>query len=353
MLNNKVEKIRYSTSGVLLNRIIDTFDDNSLIRSDGLKDMYIKDNNVIKVNSPITFKALEKYKSNKKFSWLPNPNIGVIDIETYVNNNGINEVYAIGFKTKLSDSPVVHYIENNYDSNTLVLKVINELLRSKYSDITFYCHNLGGYDVVFIIKTLYTYNLKHKIYNIHPTLKDNKVIKLTIKKDDNSLNILDSYSMLTSSLEKLGKDFGVKTLKSVFPYKFSTQDHLFYKGHTPDKHFYNNLSDKEYNNIYQEYWSYKDETLKYFKNDLNCLYEIIVSANNQVFEDYKINLMDSITISGLAVKIFLKNYYNDNIPTINKPSIYKDIKNSYYGGITEVYKPFFINKQVFLIFYVV
>jgi hypothetical protein len=38
--------------------------------------------------------------------------------------------------------------------------------------------------------------------------------------------------------------------------------------------------------------------------------------------------------------IFLKRYYNYNIPLINKKSIYYDIKQSYFGGITEVYKPY-------------
>ena len=47
----------------------------------------------------------------------------------------------------------------------------------------------------------------------------------------------------------------------------------------------------------------------------------------------------SITISGLAVRTFLKDFYNKNIPNINKTSIYRDIKEGYYGGITEVYKP--------------
>lgn len=51
-------------------------------------------------------------------------------------------------------------------------------------------------------------------------------------------------------------------------------------------------------------------------------------------------MIDSVTISGLAVKIFLKEFYKGNIPIINKSSIYKDIKQSYYGGITEVYKPY-------------
>jgi hypothetical protein len=73
------------------------------------------------------------------------------------------------------------------------------------------------------------------------------------------------------------------------------------------------------------------------KNDLYCLYEIIFKANKQIFRDYDVNLMDNITISGLAIRIFLNNYYKNNIPAINKISLYRDIKQ--YGGITEVYKP--------------
>lgn len=50
-------------------------------------------------------------------------------------------------------------------------------------------------------------------------------------------------------------------------------------------------------------------------------------------------MRDNITISGLAVRIFLKDYYKGNIPAITKASMYRDIKQAYYGGITEVYKP--------------
>lgn len=50
-----------------------------------------------------------------------------------------------------------------------------------------------------------------------------------------------------------------------------------------------------------------------------------------------------MTISGLAVRIYLKDFYNNNnnnnIPEVNKLSVYKDLKLAYYGGITEVYKP--------------
>lgn len=50
-------------------------------------------------------------------------------------------------------------------------------------------------------------------------------------------------------------------------------------------------------------------------------------------------MTESLTISGLALKIFLRNYYNNNIPLVNRTSMYRDIKDGYYGAITEVYKP--------------
>lgn len=49
--------------------------------------------------------------------------------------------------------------------------------------------------------------------------------------------------------------------------------------------------------------------------------------------DYDVNIKDNITISGLAVRILLKDYYKNNIPVINKSSIYRDIKQAYYGGL--------------------
>lgn len=50
-------------------------------------------------------------------------------------------------------------------------------------------------------------------------------------------------------------------------------------------------------------------------------------------------MIDNLTISELAIKIFLGSYYNNNIPSITKPSLNNDIKKRYYGGITEVYIP--------------
>ena len=341
--SNKVDKLKYSMGGILLERVTDTFVGNSIIRKKGLEYMYIENNNeVTKLTNTIKFNAIEKYVI-KKSSWLPNPNIGVIDTEVYLNKDkNLMEIYALGFRTNLLDYPVTYYIDSDYDSVSLVLKMIDELLRPKYNNITFYCHNSGKYDAIFLIGVLTKYNVENpeNKYDLDPIFRDKTVLKLTIKKNGNSLTIVDSITILTGGLAKLAKDFGVETQKSIFPHKFSVQGHLFYEGHTPGIHFYNDLSIKEYSEIYKENWSFKRETISYLRKDLSCLYEVMVCANKQVFDDYKINITEAYTISGLAIKLFLNKYYNDNIPLINKPSIYKDIKQAYYGGITEVYKPF-------------
>lgn len=151
--------------------------------------------------------------------------------------------------------------------------------------------------------------------------------------------LLDSYAIFPSSLYNLGLDFYVSTLKSKFPYMFATQDNLFYTGEIPSFNYYKDITMEEYKDMVCGYWSFYDETIKYLNNDLHSVYEILIKANKQIFLDYNINMNDSMTISGLAVRIFLKDFYSNNIPNIDKTSLYRDIKQGYYGGITEVYKP--------------
>lgn len=95
----------------------------------------------------------------------------------------------------------------------------------------------------------------------------------------------------------------------------------------------------------------KKETIKYLEGDINSLYEVITKVNRQTFSDFDINLTDSITISGLALKIFLKDHYNNGIPFINRASVYNDMKKAYYGGITEVYKPSNLDHKEKLYYY--
>lgn len=65
--------------------------------------------------------------------------------------------------------------------------------------------------------------------------------------------------------------------------------------------------------------------------------------NQRLFLYFNIDMTKSLTISKLAYEIFTKYYYLEEdkpIPLINKKNIYKNIKLGYYGGMTEVYRPY-------------
>lgn len=200
----------------------------------------------------VKLKAIEKPKGKTLF--VNDRNIGVIDTETFMDNNGVQKIYALGFKTNLGENPVIYYIDKDgLDSSRIVLDMINELLRSKYNNIPFYCHNLSGYDVVFILKILCEYNCNNSDkYIIRSVLRNDKIIQITISRDKSSFSIRDSFAILPDSLEKLGKNFEVDVLKSKFPYKFANKENLFYKGNTPYISFYNNISYKEYMDLFRK-----------------------------------------------------------------------------------------------------
>lgn len=56
-------------------------------------------------------------------------------------------------------------------------------------------------------------------------------------------------------------------------------------------------------------------------------------------------MTESLTISGLALKIFLNKHYYNNIPLINKKDVFDDIHKSYYGGRVEVFNPLVSDKS--------
>lgn len=135
-LGYKVEKLKFSTTGVLIRKIVDSNQNNILVRTQGNNSLIIENNNIIQSKQLIKFNCLEKYKV-KDVSWKPNDNIGVIDIETSLADDGVNKVYSLGFMTKLSNKPIIYYIDKDLNSDRLVLELIDELLRSKYSDFMF------------------------------------------------------------------------------------------------------------------------------------------------------------------------------------------------------------------------
>jgi hypothetical protein len=70
---------------------------------------------------------------------------------------------------------------------------------------------------------------------------------------------------------------------------------------------------------------------------------IMSKFSEYINRKYFLQVTDSLTISRLALNIFLKDYLRDSkLPIVNK-SMFGDIKQAYYGGVTEVYRPYGTN----------
>jgi len=350
-----IKKIRYSLfQGVMIDCITDHVKENGgVVRYYNNYKIIIVNNKVINMKYNMNLIPIKRIINNI-LSFTENPNIGVIDFETIECNDGVNRVYCLGFKTNLIKESVTYYIEehNNYDDyDRFMLKFVDELLRSKYKDITFYCHNLSGFDVHFMLGVLLRYNglhalgLKDSKYNINCIFRDKNIIKITVSKNVNGTNrkftIQDSLAILVGSQRDLCKAFEVDTKKTDFPYLFLHECNLAYYGNTPDIRFYEGLTKYDYELINKPNWSFKDESIKYLKNDLDGLHQILVKANKSLFLNYGLDITNSLTISSLAMSLYHSKYYiKANIPLIKNTQIYRDIKSAYYGGITEVYRPY-------------
>lgn len=211
---NIINKIKYSLNGVILSSVSDIAVNNTVLRKSGEKQIVIRDSNIVSLTQNIKLKALEKPTTKPLF--VEYNNIGVIDLETYKAKDETYKVYAVGYKTNLDYKAVTHYIDKDtLDSSKLILDLVNELIRPRYDKVKFYCHNLGGFDIVFILKVLFTYNDNNPEdkYNVSCMLRKEKNLKVKISKGKHSLTILDSYAMMPNKLINLGKDFEVATIK--------------------------------------------------------------------------------------------------------------------------------------------
>ena len=227
-----------------------------------------------------------------------------------------------------------------------------------YSNYTIYIHNLSKFDSLFLLKIFY----KH--FECKVKFKDNRAIEIKIKTLNNSpilkLTFKDSLMLIPISLEKAIEAFNLPIKKLAFPYLFvrSLED-LKYSGKIPDYSFYKDqISYEEYvkltlNYSHENPWNFKEENSKYLHNDVKALYQIIDNFSKEVYSLERINITKVISISSLALKTFLTNYYDENQTPIHIPHYnqYKDIKKAYYGGKVEVFKNFGANGLfVFIIF---
>ena len=352
----------YTMSGRLLQTYIDkATSTDTFIRSSNNVSWYVdlRSKRIVNVKIKTKFNSVSPKQQGKVLeSYLDvDPRFGTIDLETYMHK-GKSEVYALGFHTSnVKVSPVTFYLDQKNiskksSSSDLILKLIDTILTTKYDRRTWYIHNFGGYDCTYILYAIIEANKKSikkgqgEIYKITTTFRDDRIIKLYVKKDKYTMNIVDSYSILGFNLYDLCVTYETDIRKSIFPYMFITEKTLYYKGIKPGLEFWekpDSMKNKDFidlfNAIPSDEWDAKTFTLDYLENDLLSLHEIMSIFSNQIFKDHGVQVTNNLTISGLALDIYLRNYHKNTIPLINRRGIFEDIKKSYYGGIDEVYIP--------------
>lgn len=186
---------------------------------------------------------------------------GTLDLETFKDEDGISKVYALGFYSQIEPKLNIFYLTEieSYDSHLLVLNCINAMLRPKYNNYIFYVHNLAKFDVIFIHSVLLKANedIGYDYYILKYIMRDDEMIKLTIKIINNNnkivskISLVDSLNLLNNSLEKLTKDFNVEVKKGKFPYSFVNNRTIInnYIGFIPDMCYYEGISQLDSHNL--------------------------------------------------------------------------------------------------------
>lgn len=212
----------YDLNGnILLQNVFDKIrNGNELVaRKIGKVSMYFQDEKIIKTVVDMDFNIIKKKRYRHKGN--TNPFIGSFDLETFTNVDGISEVYALGFATLKSkaENKKYLYLTSYQSSFELILACIDDMLAG-YDNHIFYTHNLGGFDVIFLLKVLEANEVKgHEYYILDTIFRTNRILKFTVRIKHGTkyktrwIIFIDSYNIVTDSLDKLSVSFGSSVKK--------------------------------------------------------------------------------------------------------------------------------------------
>ena len=323
--HNEVEFYR---SGILYYKFIDKWlDELSFTRIIGKKEFIFNINGeqlLLKLQKPVKF--ISKLNRIEK---LVNKFI-TMDIETFIKD-GVHIPYCISWYD--GENTFSYYLTDYINSNEMIFQAISDLMIKKYDNYKVYIHNLANFDAIFLLKLL------AEIGICHPIIHHDKIISIGFNMNGYVVQFRYSQQLLIGSLAKLGVSFGVKTLKSYFPYNFAAEDTLNYIGPTPSISLFKGISDEEYEGVMSYTWNFKAETIRYYEIDCISLFQVVLKFNELIFGLFNINIHKYPTLSSLAFAIFRSNFLTeDTIPQLSG-QVAKDLRLSFTGGACDMYIP--------------
>lgn len=250
--------------------------------------------------------------------------VNTYDIETYEENTKVIP-YCICFI--INDKQYSLY-DNDYDN--LVIESLNIICnKNKENFIEIYIHNIN-FDALLIINEITQNNI---IYNMKTV--DTNIYYLDIFYVNKIIRFRCSYKLIPLSLSKIGIIENFKKL--VFPYKFVSKLTLSYIGDIPSKKYWEKNDYDIFLKSEIKIFNLKEETIIYCMNDVILIQKFLTNIINIIHNFSKKILKNSFSAASLSHKIFYEIYNNNKIDkNIEKKDEYY-IRNSYFGGRTEVF----------------
>lgn len=256
----------------------------------------------------------------------------VADIETIQVDNGVHVPYAIGY---LFLSPgqridVITHINTFYTEDhrffipdfiqrsskilrDFISNIRTEVKREK-TVITVYFHNLSRFDGIFLLKHIVT---SHTDLRVVPLTRNNRIYEIAVYKGNKKEIVFrDSYLLLQGKLAVLGRHLCPELgCKGNIDHSAVTLDSLI---------------------------TNQSEYTEYMRQDIRLLGGILLKAQQIYSDQFEVDIVSSMTLSSLSLKIFRTRFYNDIHSRIYIPNTNEDtfIRRGYYGGHTDVYKPY-------------
>ena len=237
----------------------------------------------------------------------------------------------------------------------------------KYFKIPIFFHNLKNYDAHLIISHMEKLNIDKDKINVKAQSSE-KFITFSI----NQLEFKDSFSFLSSSLEKLVKltkyendekrenwqnnfcnvyttndeDLDLLTDKGVYPYDYMTDMTKFNDTQLPSKEaFYSKLTeegikDTEYERALKIWDHFKHKNLGqyhdlYLQTDVLLLTDVFENSRKKCLEDYQLDPAHYITSPNFSWDAMLLRT-GIQLDLIHDEEIYKMIERGLRGGMTQV-----------------
>jgi len=226
-------------------------------------------------------------------------------------------------------------------------KFLSNIIQYKYHTYRVYAHNLMGFDIIFIYKILLKYAEKNDI-KIEPLFREERLISIKCKfgRYINTssyryyIEFHDSYLKLPNSIDKLSRSF--------------IEDSKFHKLDTSNviNYLISEAVRNKYDSEIQQATHLKIR--EYCIQDCKILAEVLIRFGDSINNEFNINIHSYPTLSSIAFNIYLTKYLpnlsngeskTDSCIPLITGNIYKDIKNAYHGGHTDVYE-LYSNEEV-------